>query len=600
MTTSVPVESNSFAVVCVAVLSALVALATYSSTAHTPPFSDEVAYFSESIWIAEHGGFSGFLQACLSGDYPFYTRNPGLPLLMSTVAERSLEMVRPARLFQVLLSWGALVAMFAVARKSIGDAWAAVWALGIAASYPWLSSAATLTVEPVFFSLAFIAWYWMCVREWREDSRATHWLVTGVILGVAYWFKASVLLLGATVFVSVPVYVVVNMRKRPTTDDVRMIATACALVISGFVFVTWPLLLERFVAKGNPFFLDSAAAMWMDHWEQHHIMFQGLAEFSLSQWFATHTFEQAWQRLASGLVSQLAIASAFFSPQEKPGWIGRVFGVFVLALSLRGGWLLRHPFARFHTLCFCALSIGSLSWNIHTQTPRLSGFLAPILGYLAVLAVRDGVEKSGRRMAVPFAHSAWRPVGVSLASLYLAGVLVGGAHLSNQWPPSPRDSLRVSPSYASLGQWMVEHVIKPGATVFQTPYLYPDLQLHWLLGHEDLFVNIPLFEEFRQVDAYANKRGARYLVIARGTSLDLRRQIFAPYAQGELDAMKFDLPGWRKVAEDPSEGRAWVIFESQLEAAKQRRLSEPAAGNSVAGHFPAEPALELVEGTLRE
>lgn len=440
---SVASSSSPLAVLCVLVISAVVAIATYASTAHTPPFSDEVAYFSESIWIAEHGGFSGFLQACFSGDYPFYTRNPGLPLLMSTLAERSLEMVRPARLFQVMLAWAALVAMFAVARRSIGDAWAAGWTLIIAASYPWLSSAATLTVEPLFFALAFFGWYAMCVREQNEGVASRHWFATGAILGIAYWFKASILLLGATVVVSAPVYWIAMIRKRPSGTEARAISSVVCLVIAGFVLVTWPLLLERFVAKGNPFFLNSAPEMWMDHWEQHHIMYQGLAEFSLSQWFATHTVEQAWQRLLSGLLSQFSIASAFFSAKESPHWLARCVGTAVLLLSVRGAWLLPRPFARFHTLCFGALSFGSLSWNIHTQTARLSGFLAPIIGFLAtrfceqgrgtgIVAIRSsGVAWSRGRSSQPLSR---RRVDCRISSAAAASA----------------ESERISPCFAEL------------------------------------------------------------------------------------------------------------------------------------------------------
>lgn len=585
---------------CVVGLSALVALVSYAATVHTPPFSDEVAYFSESIWIAEHGGLGGFLQACLRGEYPFYTRNPGLPLLISGVAERSLEMVRPARLLQVLLASGGLIALFAIARRTIGDAWAATWALAIAGSYPWLSSATTVTVEPLYFALAFVAWHWMCVRDTRDSSTARHALMTGVWLGLAYWFKASILLLGAAAVVSAPVYVAAWLRRRPTRAEWRTFSTASLLVCVGFVGVAWPLLIERTLAKGNPFYLDSAAAMWMDHWEQHHILFQGLGEFSASQWFATHTSAQTWQRLSNGLLSQLSIASAFFSAQESPGVVGRAVGGGILLLALRGMFLLDRPFARIHTLCFCALGVASLAWNIQTQSARLSGFFAPILGYLAVVAARDLSERFATAATAARSRPIVPRVAVGVASLYLIGVLVGGGHLPGQWPPSPRESLRVSTSYAALGQWMVEHVIEPEATVFQTPYLYPDLQLHWLLGHDEQFVNIPLFEDFRQVDAYAARRGARYLVIARGTSLALRRNIFAPYAQGRLDDMRFALPGWNRVAEDPSEGHAWVVFESRREAAEAVRPIVDSAPASAAAEVPAEPTLELVERTLRQ
>lgn len=173
---------------------------------------------------------------------------------------------------------------------------------------------------------------------------------------------------------------------------------------------------------------------------------------------------------------------------------------------------------------------------------------------------------------LPARHNA----AVGLACAYLVAVLIVGSHVPREWPPSPRESVRVSQSYAALGQWMVEHVVKPEAVAFQTPYLYPDLQLYWLLGHDELFVNIPLFQDFRQVDAYAAKRGARYLVIAKGTSFDMRRFIFEPYAVKGSGPLGFALPGWHPVAEDPSGDRGWIVYESIAQAAADTRaLDEP-------------------------
>jgi hypothetical protein len=89
-------------------------------------------------------------------------------------------------------------------------------------------------------------------------------------------------------------------------------------------------------------------------------------------------------------------------------------------------------------------------------------------------------------------------------------------------------------------------------------------------------------------------------VIARGTSLALRGKILAPYARAHLDSMQFEIPGWQHAAENPNGGRARVVYESKLEAAKQARQHEAEHANSVSGNLPAEPTLELVEGTLRQ
>ena len=79
----------------------------------------------------------------------------------------------------------------------------------------------------------------MCVRERNEGVASRHWFATGAILGIAYWFKASILLLGATVVVSAPVYWIAMMRKRPSGTEARVISSVVCLVIAfGFATIT--------------------------------------------------------------------------------------------------------------------------------------------------------------------------------------------------------------------------------------------------------------------------------------------------------------------------------------------------------------------------
>jgi hypothetical protein len=50
--------------------------------------------------------------------------------------------------------------------------------------------------------------------------------------------------------------------------------------------------------------------------------------------------------------------------------------------------------------------------------------------------------------------------------------------------------------------------------------------------------------------------------------------------------MQFEIPGWQHAAENPNDGRARVVYESKLEAAKQARQHEAQHANSVSGNLP--------------
>lgn len=524
-------------------------LAAYSISCNEVPWSDEAAIFNEANWIRERG-WGGFLTACLSGEYPYHNTNPALQLLLAPVMERSLDAVRRARALEIALAATGLAMLYPLTRRRLGRVGAVTLISLLGATHLWTRTASLITVEPLSV-LGFFAGWWLLVQRRQTHAK---WFAAGLIVGVAWWFKASALLLAFALLAAAPIRAT-QQRLWGRCEEWRAAAVDAGLFFGGALFLTWPLLLCRFLARGNPLYSEPSVYLWIDHWEQHFLYQQGLQKFGPLEWFRTHTLFDAGGRIAVGLKNQIGLLAQMFDF----GWgasVTHITSIGILALAVVG-ILFLHGWSRIFTVTLIAISLLSLAWYIHTPDLRLTGMLSPLLAALAVM----GAAGMARRLRQnPIARTRWPHLRWGLAaSAVLISITAQAGRITPTTLRSPLAPMAAPRSYQELTHWLLLNVAATGARCLQTPGLYPEHEVHWLIGRDDLFINIPPWNDFEALDRYAQQRGVKYLILDRG-SVRLRAALFAPYAKSTDDGMvEFFLPNWKLTAR--ASGGEWIIFE---------------------------------------
>jgi hypothetical protein len=541
-------------------IAAVFSAAAYSLMHDIPPWSDEAAFFAEANWIAERGGPVGLVDACLKGEYRFHNTNPGVQVMLSTFIERTLDSVRPARLFESVVAALGLILIYALSKRSLGAVGALILAGLLGASVPWVHTAKQVTAEPLIYAFFFAGWLSIAgLRRPQTVVKERSLFIAGLIVGAAWWIKASALLLPvAAVAALLPYWIAVRCRHRRCWS-VRTVLAHSGLFAGGFLCITWPLLLDRYLLTGNPFFSYPGVYLWLDSWDQHHLYLQGLQDFSFSSWVSTHTLGEAWARLTGGLQTQLSHAIRLFETVQLNRTLQSSLGAALIALSLWGLGTLRSLWARAFTATLLLLSILLLSWYSHTAVRRLSAIIGPIIGFLLISGAGDLWHRLRRlkpALFPPWSRLCLRGAvacGVSVLTLSILGKLT----LKPEGLVSPGKPFRVSASYTKLLDCLRQEVLPTKSVCLQVPNLSPYFQVRWLLGHDELFINIPPLPDFATFNEYAAKRDARYLILAHGEALESRMYLFVDPQQGA----ELRLPGWRLSFTDPY--RHWLIFERE-------------------------------------
>lgn len=556
-------------------IAVLFAVTAWSLSYDYYPKRDETFYFDEANWIAEHGGAFGFLSACLRGDYPFHNRNPAMALIVSPSMERSLSAVRPARLIAIVLSALGLFAIYLLSRRRLGAPAALVLTAVLAASTPWLLTAPEITAEPLIFAAIFAGWL-ACSMQWRVPGG---WLSTGLLVAAAWWIKASALLLaiaGAAALGACLLHKVAR-RNPPSRLEATVASRSAGLFALGFVLLAAPLMWDRFLMKGSPFYSDAGACLWIDDWDQHRLLFQGLQEFSFRTWFQTHTLGDAVKRLATGGLQQLDLAAQYFDPQlhdpaKAPPAPVYLLGGAVLLLAAWGAATLQGLWTRVYTFAFLACALALMAWYVHTPAVRLSAILGPVVAFLALRGVANLFRRRRRKFPrqFPAFKRARLRAGLLLAAALYGTIIPAALWLRPSGVKAPTGAVPAPPGFLPLAEWMRDVAAPQQALCFQTPLLYPNYQVQWLAGHDELWLDVPPLPDFETFQTYAAKRDARYLIV-EAESLDGRENIFGefftatplpePYqAYRRLNVQKAP-PGWRVVLADGAPLFSWIILE---------------------------------------
>ncbi|MCW8133111.1 MAG: glycosyltransferase family 39 protein, partial [Planctomycetota bacterium] len=526
-----------------AVLAVLAALGAYTRSANAVPWLDECNYLNEANWIAEHGGATGFVSACVRGAYPFDSRTPGLPLLGSFVTQRTLFGVRPFRALNAALAFAALLCLYALLERAAGWKAALFAAALLSASQLWADTSAILGVEP-FVYLPYAAAWLLLSGWWRPRGR---WLWAGVCVGLAYFFKgtANLLVLAAGAALVVEAVACLRAGRKPGAPA-KAAARAAGWGIAGFCAGAWPVLLNNTVRYGNPLHNKNAGIFWMDAYDQR----LGGGDFSLFGYLQSHSLAECLQRLGAGLGVQWENLLRTFGSAALPFSLLSAAG---LGFALYG--LARDPlrWRRTYSLALAGLFVALFAWWARFgNVERFTGTLGPLLAVYAACAA--GVFLRRTRFKP-------RRLSLSLAALGLCvagSAAVQAARIEPAGWVSPRAPLEPGEKFEHLRRWIETHALERGEVTLVPGYFRPRYDLFWLLPQPPrglrLIPPVRSLEELRAWDDALRAQGqpgAVFLIVELNSWRD-REALFEPYRRTDAHGRPtFELPGWKLVDADP-------------------------------------------------
>ncbi len=186
-----------------------------------PSWQDTQGYLSHALYIAERGGFIGFLRESFAGTFPITERHPLYMLLLAPFASREEQFFWIAKMVSLVTSLAVLASIVWMVKERYGRWPALLTGLVYAMSRSLVVAASHVDNEPQFVLCALWAW-WFLTEPARADSSAREstegfpaaplgmpqsigrWILGGVFVGLAYLAKSPAILIAFGVFVGGP------------------------------------------------------------------------------------------------------------------------------------------------------------------------------------------------------------------------------------------------------------------------------------------------------------------------------------------------------------------------------------------------------------
>jgi len=470
---------------------------------------------------------------------PHANRSPLYPALLAPLASRSGSFFWRAKWVTLTISVLLLPCVYLGTRKGWGDSAAllATFLLSLNASLVMHASRAAVDGPMVLMVFAIM------LSADRALTGAGRWPLVGLLLGVGYWAKGSVVLL-------VP-GIVAGLCLLPASPRLRL--REALLVAVTALLVTSPWLLRNWVCFGSPTYNVNNMTFWMDTWDSPDDGFfiprPPGAMPSAAAYIASHTPAEALRRFVKGAISVGRRLDEITGLRSPP--VIRVDNLTGIALFLLGIWAM----ARERTgprRMFMLVTVGVFV-TFHAWYNPIAGptrFVAVLAPYLLLYA---------SSLLAPRLEQRWGRCCVRTSTVTFAFALMGLTQLAS-WAGADWRCWggRMSPEDRVLAAQIAELTADTDTVATQPGHGFPWL---YTTGRRDQW--IPAYSDINRVTAFLQHWGVRYVVVSPEL-WDLRRYVLSPYVRRQGDFLlvgQRDPPGWKLIAGKQSRPVAYLIYE---------------------------------------
>ncbi len=529
-------------------------------------WQDTSGYLAHALYIAEHGGFWGFLRECFTGTFPITERHPLYMLMLAPFAERTAGFFMIAKVIDLMTGLAVLLSLIWMVMRRYGQGPALIAGVLYAMSSSLVVASSHVDNDMQFVLCTLWTWWLLTEPAAPQDSRdampaaTTRFALAGLWLGLAYLAKSPAVLMGVAVVVAGLWWT----RARFVADRRVWLFLAVTALVSS------PLVVRNLIGYGTPFYEGiNSHIMWIDRWtdiggEQSNIHYDQYGVTTIerngmptaAEYFRTHSLLDVAGRLGGGFVNELrnviptALGPSLGIPRYR--WVG--FGVFALALA--GWWLRRRSWDACLVFFWSAAFLAFFSWD--TMFPEIR-YLAPLVPVWIAFA----------------AHAAWQAwlritsPGLALRTaqsvVWVTVLATLGWTVANGAYHRPPALMEASPSYLRFVDWLNNTL-----TNNEKIMIGETREFHGLIWLVERPVGVVLMSDSTTLEGflrYLRERNVRYLLMHPEYLTGANRALaaaLAPYFAVGSNGMLIEqqpLPGWRPVyRDDPAVGH-FVVYE---------------------------------------
>jgi 4-amino-4-deoxy-L-arabinose transferase-like glycosyltransferase len=525
-----------------------------------PAWQDTEGYLGHSLYIAEHGGWLGFLREAFAGTFPITERHPLYMLLLAPFAARDAQFFWNAKLINVVLGTLVLISLMWMVNRRYGRGPALIAGSLYAVSRSLVVASSHVNNEPIFVLCALWTWWWLT----SPDGSVGRWALAGLCAGLAFLAKSpGTLIIVATIAASLW-----HSRGRALgTGRFWVFALVAGLIGS-------PLFVRNLRGYGTPLYEGvNTYIMWMDEWSElgdpasiifydpygvHTIERNALP--TAATYFQTHTWKDVARRLARGYVIETRVAAKALAPEASlPTWIRVPWGAAALALGVAGWWAVRRTWEGALLFLWAAAFLTFFGWDakLFPDIRYLATLIPLLLAYAAWVCWRGLSRSVGVLSATRASH---------IASLVVVGAAVGWTIASGRLT-KPQPVLGGTPAHQRLMAWFDQALANGGSTV-----LGPTKEFYGLLWSIRAPVKVyqtPNVSTREAFLGYFADRGITHLIVhpenIRGINGKLAGALAPHWSVSPEGGMieREPLPGWNLVYRDPGTPSRFLVYRPQ-------------------------------------
>jgi 4-amino-4-deoxy-L-arabinose transferase-like glycosyltransferase len=314
------------------------------------PF-DTMGYLNEALYIKENGGLTNLFIECMTGEYPFASRNPIYLMILSIFAERDISFLIKARIITFITGLLFIISNFLIVNSIFGGAPAVISSFLFLRNHSFFYNSTTVNAEPILMMFCWISFYF--IVKGLEDEK--NWWKAGIFAGLGYLTKANAIFLVISFIFSGLI-----------TIGRRILAKKYFwLFILSFIIVTTPLLIRNTLLFKAPFYSDDTTSLFYEEFKDiFHIKTQ-MSPPNLKSFIGKHSVNEVFERMVRGIRGEFEVLDysvRVLVLEEKIPSIKKYSGYFILILCLVGFYAVRNRFLNIFFIISFLIIFLPMAW----------------------------------------------------------------------------------------------------------------------------------------------------------------------------------------------------------------------------------------------